>query len=901
MKSGSFRNDIQVNWLKMLKGNKQQCLFFIFLLFFAFTLHARDVTITVEDTELALPLEGAVIRSWDGSQYTCNEDGIATIAVPDDRQVIVQVAYPGYESGRLAITADKNKYSIGLRLSGIMESKELVIEAARPGASETKTGRSIAITGRDIAQTAEIGIIEDVMSSIKLLPGVGYAGFFNAQPSIRGGHPGDMSAALDGFYVMNPYHWGGGVSIFDPRMVQSAQLSHGVFSVRYGNTISGLLDITSKKPSSTETEFELGAGTSAANFSLSVPLVRKGSNMSRGGILFMGRITYYDPVIALAKQLAKVIENEQFQQVNSIRVAPYIRSGAINGNYRFSDKLELTATGFWGMDGVGVTFINEASTAGELTSSSGTVFDFTNYQGFITAALNWNPRNNMLLKFSAGTGYEDVKIDGEMESSVNKNSFSQEFYDKYKLPENINPMPYQVKERINQSEKTINAQGRVDYDWELGSGFLVAAGIHEMLTRRSVQGEQQGFFTVAFNRLPKANQDTIKGIVSRLPEITVSEQFWNDLRVAFSVPDSPDTGNSLFTTSGYGMTEYHTPDRRFGAELGLRIDHYFMQGKGFSIQTKPALSPRLNMDFNVLKDRWILESLDISAGTGFFTTMDDVIFMAEERYNITDVKPNRAWTSVLGTRLEFSNGLHCNIEGYYKYVYDRMYIPVDLGIDSEPNVRPQFNGEGRVWGFDIMLQKLQSRFWDGWLSYSYSWARYRDPSSAGANMGISGGTRGDDWYFPGFHRFHNLNLVLNIKPAPQFNIYTRFGFASGTQLARRVGDRPKSYPVLTYNPDDPSGFPPIIERYSWPSVSDENNRVSPTLPLDIKFSYFGKNKNGRSRYELYVAVENALSLVYRPQGNTRFNSYTGEIDTGSDSASYGIPIPIPSFGVKISY
>jgi len=230
-------------------------------------------------------------------------------------------------------------------------------------------------------------------------------------------------------------------------------------------------------------------------------------------------------------------------------------------------------------------------------------------------------------------------------------------------------------------------------------------------------------------------------------------------------------------------------------------------------------------------------------------------------------------------------------------VFDRTYIPVGLGID-ELDINPQFDGEGRVWGIDLMLQKLQSRYWDGWLSYSFSWAQYRDPGGIQSGMGISGGTRGDDWYFPQYHRFHNLNLVLNIKPIPSINIYTRFGFASGALLRRRLGDHPESYPVLIYNSDNPVK---IIEKFYWPSVVDENNRTTPSLPLDIKFSIFGGKKNGKTRYEVYVAVENVLALLYTAQGNTRFNQYTGEVDTGSDSASYEIPFPIPSFGFKISY
>jgi hypothetical protein len=294
---------------------------------------------------------------------------------------------------------------------------------------------------------------------------------------------------------------------------------------------------------------------------------------------------------------------------------------------------------------------------------------------------------------------------------------------------------------------------------------------------------------------------------------------------------------------------------------------------------------------------WILESLDISAGTGLFSTIDNTVFMAEEQYEIETVKPNRSWTSVLGAKVTIAEGLIFNIEGYFKYIFNRMYIPIKYGID-DLDVRPQFDGEGRVWGIDLMLQKLQSRYWDGWLAYSFNWARYRDPSSGSANMGISGGTRGDDWYFPNFHRFHNLNLVLNIKPSANLNFYTRFGFASGTQLSRRTASGPTTYPVLLY---DDSGNPKFAQRYEWPSVRDENNRTTPTLSMDVKFSYFGKNRAGKVRYELYFAVENVLALVYSEQGNTRFNTYTGEIDTGSDSANYGIPIPIPSFGFKMSY
>ena len=890
-------NNLRMKNKPRMNGKRKKIIAVAVFFLCALPVFARDVTVTVIDSDLDLPLEGAVIRNWDGNEYVCDEDGKAVIQAPEGRRIVIQAAYPGYETGRIVIPVTGNFFSIGLSLSGIMQGRELVVEASRPGSNESRTGRSVAVGEREIAQTGEIGIIEDVMSTIKLLPGVSYTGIFNAQPSIRGGHPGDMSASLDGFYINNPYHWGGGFSIFDPRMVQSAQLSHGVFSSRYGHTISGLLEITSKKPSPTETQFELGLNTSAANLSFSLPL------SGRGGILFMGRLTYYDPVIAAAKQLSKAIPS--LEAVNFIKKAPYIRAGTVNGNYRFKDNLEFAATGFWGMDGIAVNYLNSNSTSA-LESDTEADFKYTNYQGFITTSLSWVPRPDMLLKTSLGTGYEDAVIDGKMTYNIHNKEFSQFFKDNYSdLAGYIeNNYQYHNDNLIKQSDSIYNLQGRVDFDWEFSERFLLAAGVQEMYNRYKSSGDQDLSSDIYFGYLNEAEQNSIKFLYSspsplNLNPVPWDSQIWDVLRVGAPVSYSPDSRNNLFTTSGYVIGEYSTGDNRFKAELGLRIDHFILLGKGFTASSNPALNPRLNLDYNILRNAGFLKSLDVSAGTGLFSSVNSSIFAAEEKYNTSHIKPNRSWTSVLGFRLELPESLRVNIEWYYKYVFDRTYIPVGIGLD-ELDVRPCFDGEGRVWGIDLMLQKIQSRFWDGWLSYSYNWAKYRDPGGEFGVMGFSGGNRGDDWYFPSYHRFHNLNLVLNIRPVQFINLYLRFGLASGAPLSKRVGDGPKSYPVLIYNKENPANSY-FIEKYYWPSVLDENNRTTPSLPMDVKFSIFGNNANGKTRYEVYVAVENVLALIYTSQGNTRFNQYTGQIDSGSNSANYEIPIPIPSFGFKISY
>jgi hypothetical protein len=547
------------------------------------------------------------------------------------------------------------------------------------------------------------------------------------------------------------------------------------------------------------------------------------------------------------------------------------------------------------MDGVGVSYINGPETVNGLTSGTDMFFDYANFQGFITNGLSWNPRNDMLLKTTLGTGYHQAKVDADIRSYISK-KFAPGFTEKYPF---LTPDSYYVFEPesvIKEDALNITAQGRIDYDWSLGEGLVFAAGVQEMFNNFIDTGDFNLQMEGWFNDLGDSDKQRIREELNPpYPASPLPQSFYDTLRVIYPTSYTSRVDNKLFSTSAYSLMEYSRPDNPFGVELGMRLDHFYITGKGFSASTTPVFNPRLNIDFNAFKSDGLIQSLGFSAGTGLFSSINDMIVMVDERYDLDGARPARSWTTVLGTKLDFTGGFSFNIEGYYKYVFDRAYIPFTTGPgDIDPH--PYTDGEGKIWGFDLMLQKHQSRFWDGWISYTFNWARYRDPNGGGGS-GFSGGTRGDDWYFPSYHRFHNLNLVLNIKPIPAINFYTRFGFASGTQLAKIVGPI-TSYPVYVLAEGGNNFF---IERYLRATELDENNRTTPSLPLDFKFSILGSNATGRARYEVYVALENALALLYTAQGNTTFNSYTGEEDTGSNSASYELPIPIPSFGFKLSY
>ncbi|MDR0409921.1 MAG: hypothetical protein LBH18_05945 [Spirochaetaceae bacterium] len=815
----------------------------------AYPLIARDIKVSVMDGDLDEALAGAVLRLPDGMELETDDGGEAVFSIPDEMRGDIRVTYPGYEPARVPIRLEADySYTVMLHISGeTLENSELVIEASVPSANKNQSGRSVSLNHDELEYTAEIGLVEDVMSSVKLLPGVGYTGVFNALPSIRGGVPSDLKASLDGFYLDNPYHWGGGYSIFDPKTIEEARLYHGVFSARYAHTISGLLELKSRDLSTERADFALNLSTSAAGFNISHPLPdfsgSKGAN--RGAVMLIGKITYWDPFVYLAKELSKTIET--LSPINVVSTAPYIRSLNLLSSYRFSDDMELNLNAYFGQDGIGLLY-NNSSNHIDLLSNSELKFTWDNLICFFTSALLFNPRPDIVLKANVGVSYNSQLMD----SDIN-----------YKVMQGATPIE---TENIRKYEnRTIGLQGRFDFDWDIGSGFLFSAGIEELY--------RQWFEITDTNSMIDAQTD--------------SGEYKSFLRVF------PNTNNGGLFSGLYSLIEYKQPGGRIAAEAGLRLDHLYFIGKNFTIQSAPIINPRLNFEYYPLQNYGIIDKLTLSAGAGLFSSMNNNIAYMSRGYGIDpyDLKLNRAATGVTGIKLDFFGNWTFNLEFYYKYVFDRAYT-VNVAEGNNAVVYYNFDGEGHIYGFDLMLQKIDGRFIDGWISYSFNYAYYHDPKSIEAFNGAAFTDRTNNWYYPIFHRFSNLNLIMNFKPGRNFNIYTRLGFASGPPKSKQ-GE------AIAYTIVQDDGR--TITKYKRTSSYSDNERASFSLPVDIKFSWFFFYPNNKTRTEVYLAVENALSLIYQPKGNTTMNPYTGEEEEGSSTASFELPIPMISFGFKWTY
>ena len=88
----------------------------------------------------------------------------------------------------------------------------------------------------------------DVMRAVATLPGAVTANDYLANLLVRGGGLDDNLILLDGFPVAYPFHFGGLEGVFHPGLIDQALFLPGAFDARFGDTLGGVLSLSTREP-----------------------------------------------------------------------------------------------------------------------------------------------------------------------------------------------------------------------------------------------------------------------------------------------------------------------------------------------------------------------------------------------------------------------------------------------------------------------------------------------------------------------------------------------------------------------------------------------------------------------------------------------------------------------------
>jgi ferric enterobactin receptor len=225
----------------------------------------------------------------------------------------------------------------------------------------------------------------DIFRTLELLPGINYSEN-SSELNIRGG-TGDQNLVLfDGQTLYNLSHYYGVFSSINPYIVKDIQVFKGGFDSRYGERISGIVDITGKSGNKMKPSLNADINLLSVNLAAEIPVTRKLT------LVAAARRSFSDIYkTSFAENLFEKYEPKKNNPADRIAVSePSFHFFDLNGklNYQISDKENLSLSAYGGKDDYrnAYTIDNPSLHISNVDSSS-----WYNYGASLNWQKQWSP------------------------------------------------------------------------------------------------------------------------------------------------------------------------------------------------------------------------------------------------------------------------------------------------------------------------------------------------------------------------------------------------------------------------------------------------------------------------------------------------------------------------------
>lgn len=702
------------------------------------------------------------------------------------------------------------------------------------------------------------GGIEDVLRSLKSLPGVTSPNDFTSQLVIRGSGPDQNLIIMDEVEIFNPYRLYGLVSMFNPETLSDISLITGGFPAKYGDRLSAVLDVSNREGTK-ERAFSLMANVNIANANVII----QGKNPLNipGSWIISSRRTYYDLIIGpFAKKAGLVTEDSAFPSFEDVQLKLAF------GPFR---KHKLILNGIFSRDGVDIISGNERKQADSVN-----VNDVT-YNNVLSLSWHYIPNPKFISKTTVS-----------LYNNTGDNEFEGDILDPLLDREQFTPGQ-------RDSLKAIGAL--LGFQFDSRYDFLKYS-----LGNRSTYMKDR--YTIEFG----GGLDIIRNDIKYT--LLLDEQFKAFIR-QFSnagalLEDFNIKGKSNYRGNSY-LSFKSLIGNNFYYQPSLRLDYY-------SFLNKIYFSPRINFGYAIDN----LTTLRSAFGIYYQSPGYEKLVDGQTFYDLTDnynesLEAERAYHFIAGIDRWLTSQWHLKVEGYYK-IFDNLIIqkretayrykyflndpantdpnyiknPLNwyrsaekLPYDSVTSI-PVNKGTGDSYGLEIMLEKKytdRSTKLYGWINYSIS-------KSTRERNGIEKPFR--------FDQTHTLNVVLNYRLLDWLEAGARFTYATNFPYTPPAGIYPRVVnDSIVVNPFTNQ----IIFNFDY---GDEENRLSARKPeyhrLDLRFTAYTKFWN--ADWSFYLDIIN----VYNRKNVLNYDFNLKDDLTITRRTTGMIPI-LPTIGVTARF
>lgn len=239
---------------------------------------------------------------------TTSLNGTFAFRIPAVKSLRINVQYLGYQpvDSIFAITDTTAVLTFRMKQKNMELAPVVIRKATLKMIDQNKETSHSTINPVGFVNLPNMGET-DIFRTIQMLPGVGYAEGSSGL-NIRGGTPDQNLVLFDGFTLYNLDHFFGTFSSINSNVVKDIQIYKGGFDSRYGERLSGIIDITGKTGNKYSPKINGGINLISGNLTAEIPFSEKLT------LVVGGRRSYAD---IYSSYLVNAMLENQVEDVNS--------------------------------------------------------------------------------------------------------------------------------------------------------------------------------------------------------------------------------------------------------------------------------------------------------------------------------------------------------------------------------------------------------------------------------------------------------------------------------------------------------------------------------------------------------------------------------------------------------
>lgn len=603
------------------------------------------------------------------------------------------------------------------------------------------------------------GAFEDVMRSLKSLPGISSPNDFTSQLVIRGSGPDQNLIIMDEVEIFNPYRLYGLVSMFNPETLSDINLITGGFPAKYGDRLSAVLDVLNREGTRDRNiSFMTNINIASAN------AILQGKNPFSipGSWIVSSRRTYYDLILGpFARKQKLITDDSSFPSFEDLQMK--FAFGPFN-------KHKFIVNGIFSRDGVAIIPGPERTNPDSVNVNDETINN--------VMSLGWHfiPNANFISKTTLSwyKNKGDNDFEGDiLDPLIDKENLTPGQRDSLKAIGALLGFNFASKytfTKYSLGNRSVYVHGKNKY--EFGAGVdMIKTDLH---------------YALQLDENFKAYIRSFPGMQSLLEDFNIE-------------------GNNNYRANIYAQGRFQIKDK-FYYQPSVRLDYYsFLKAVYFS--------PRINFGYAIDPLTTVRSAVGIYyQSPGYEKLVDNQTF-----YNLTSdagdrLKAERSLHFILGVDRWLNNEWQLRVEGYYKR-FDNLIVQEKIKSSryefylNDPNnhdpsyiknpanwyrsadkipydsisSNPVNGATGDAFGIEFSLEKkyLSSKTkLTGWVNFSISkTTRLRD--------GIEKPFRFDQPII--------ANVVLNYRLKEWFEIGARWSYATNFPYTKPIGVTPRVY------------------------------------------------------------------------------------------------------------